>query len=90
MGCGHDKILKREVHLALDIGKDAELGDFLREPLTVGGGVGVLNADEHEQAAFDASGDAAGDGHTGRGNTLEDGAHTAAIRQKNAMRKSSV
>ena len=61
--------------MALGVRKDAELGDFLREPLNVGLGVGGGDAEENEEARADVTDDGTGDGDAGCTDSLDDGAH---------------
>ena len=61
--------------MALGVRKDAELGDFFREPLGVGLGVSGGDAEENEEARADVTDDGTGDGDAGCADSLDDGAH---------------
>jgi hypothetical protein len=84
MGCGviewnSDLLLiqieERKIHLSLDVGENAQVRDLGCEPVNVRGRVGLLNAEQDEQASIDFGGDRVIDRDTGGQDTLNDGTH---------------
>src|SRR6185295_5708788 len=65
----------REVHLALGIFEDAEVGEFVGEPGEVVVGVGGFDADKDREARADLADDLVVDLDAGLRDALDDGAH---------------
>ena len=66
---------ERAVHQAIVVVKDAQPGDLAAEPLDVLGGVGVLNAEKHDEALANAATHLAADGDGGFARSLDDCPH---------------
>ena len=72
---GAPDVEQGEVHLARFIGKNSQIGDFLGKICRGFRIVRPADAQQHQQAGADFSGDPALHGDAGAGNTLDDGAH---------------
>ena len=72
---------EREVHLVVRVGEQSEPDDLVGHPAERGLAVGVREADEQQEAAVDATGDAFADAHFGAGDSLQDDAHGAGVRK---------
>ena len=68
-----------EVHFALVVGEDAEVGDFFGEVLGVGVGVGFGDGEVDEQALVDLACGLVVDVDAGVGDALDYGAHVGSF-----------
>lgn len=64
-----------EVHFAVGVGEDAEVGDFFGDPFGVFGGVLFSDGEVDEQAGADPADGFVVDGDGGVGDALNDGSH---------------
>ena len=68
-----------EVHLALAVGKDAQVEDLVRQGVGVGFLVALPHAEQDEEAGADLTHDLAVDAHGRLGDALDDRAHAQGL-----------